>query len=66
MKSEIQLRTSCQNGWAMKTRELTYIRKSDLSKEISNQMKILSDSLSEVDSKMSISLEDANILVKKY
>lgn len=45
MKSEIQLRTSCQNGWAMKTRELTYIRKSDLSKEISNQMKILSDSV---------------------
>ncbi len=66
MKSEIQLRTSFQNGWAMKTREFTYIRKSDLSKEISNQMKILSDSLSEVDSKMSISLEDANILAKKY
>ena len=35
----------------MKTHELTYKRKSDLSKEISNQMKILSDSLYEADSK---------------
>ena len=51
MKVEIQLRTSFQNGWAMKTHELTYKQKSDLSKEISNQMKILSDSLYEADSK---------------
>ena len=51
VKVEIQLRTSFQNGWAMKTHELTYKRKSDLSKEISNQMKILSDSLYEADSK---------------
>lgn len=48
---EIQLRTSFQNGWAMKTHELTYKRKSDLSKEISNQMKTLSDSLYEADAK---------------
>lgn len=51
VKVEIQLRTSFQNGWAMKTHELTYKRKSDLSKEISDQMKILSDSLYEADSK---------------
>ena len=51
VKVEIQLRTSFQNGWAMKTHELTYKQKSDLSKEISNQMKILSDSLYEADSK---------------
>lgn len=51
VKVEIQLRTSFQNGWAMKTHELTYKRKSDLSKEISNQMKVLSDSLYEADSK---------------
>lgn len=51
VKVEIQLRTSFQNGWAMKTHELTYKRKSDLSKEISNQMKILSASLYEADSK---------------
>lgn len=51
VKVEIQLRTSFQNGWAMKTHELTYKRKGDLSKEISNQMKVLSDSLYEADSK---------------
>lgn len=51
VKVEVQLRTSFQNGWAMKTHELTYKRKGDLSKEISNQMKILSDSLYEADLK---------------
>ena len=51
VKVEIQLRTSFQNGWAMKTHELTYKRQSALSKEISNQMKTLSDSLYEADAK---------------
>ena len=51
VKVEIQLRTSFQNGWAMKTHKLTYKRKGELSQEIANQMKILSDSLYEADSK---------------
>lgn len=51
VKVEIQLRTSFQNGWAMKTHELTYKRKGDLTKEISDQMKILSNSLYEADLK---------------
>lgn len=51
VKVEIQLRTSFQNGWAMKTHKLTYKRKGELSKEIASQMKILSDSLYEADSK---------------
>lgn len=51
VKVEIQLRTSFQNGWAMKTHELTYKRKGDLTKEISGQMKILSNSLYEADLK---------------
>ena len=50
VKVEIQLRTSFQNGWAMKTHELTY-KKSNIPKEISSQMKILSDSLYEADLK---------------
>ncbi len=51
IKVEVQLRTSFQNGWAMKTHKLTYKRKGELSHEIANQMKILSDSLYEADSK---------------
>ena len=51
VKVEIQLRTSFQNGWAMKTHKLTYKRKGELSKEIENQMKILSVSLYEADLK---------------
>ena len=51
IKVEIQLRTSFQNGWAMKTHKLTYKRKDELSHKIANQMKILSDSLYEADSK---------------
>lgn len=51
VKVEIQLRTSFQNGWAMKTHKLTYKRKGELSQEIANQMKILSASLYEADSK---------------
>lgn len=51
VKVEIQLRTSFQNGWAMKTHELTYKRKNNLSKEMTKQMKILSDSLFEADTK---------------
>ena len=54
VKVEIQLRTSFQNGWAMKTHELTYKRKSNLSKQISNQMKILSDLLYDADSKAQV------------
>lgn len=51
IKVEIQLRTSFQNGWAMKTHKLTYKRNGELSQAIANQMKILSDSLYEADSK---------------
>lgn len=51
VKVEIQLRTSFQNGWAMKTHELTYKKKSDLSQEISKQMRMLSDRLYEADLK---------------
>ncbi len=51
VKVEIQLRTSFQNGWAMKTHKLTYKKKGALSKKIASQMKILSDSLYEADSK---------------
>lgn len=51
VKVEIQLRSSFQNGWAMKTHNLTYKRENVLSKEIANQMKLLSDSLFEADKK---------------
>lgn len=51
VKVEIQLRTSFQNGWAMKTHELTYKRNGNLSEQISNQMKMLSNSLYEADLK---------------
>ena len=66
IKVEIQLRTSFQNGWAMKTHELTYKRKSDLSKEISLQMKILSDSLYEADSKAQDLRNMVNVSKQEY
>lgn len=54
VKVEIQLRTSFQNAWSMKTHKLTYKRNSEYEKEVSQKMKQLSDILYEADK---ISLE---------
>ena len=48
IKVEIQLRTAFQNAWSMKTHELTY-KKEQVSKEIVEAMKRLSDTLNEAD-----------------
>ena len=51
VKVEIQLRTSFQNGWAMKTHNLTYKRKTNLAQDIAKHMKLLSDTIYEADVK---------------
>lgn len=51
IKVEIQLRTSFQNGWAIKTHNLTYKRKTNLARDIAKQIKRLSDSIYEADVK---------------
>ena len=51
VKVEIQLRTSFQNGWAMKTHNLTYKRKTNLAQDIAKHMKLLSDTIYEADFK---------------
>ena len=49
IKVEIQLRTAFQNAWSMKTHQLTYKRESDVSDEISETMRMMSDALKEAD-----------------
>lgn len=49
VKVEIQLRTSFQNAWSMKTHELTYKRNSEYGDEVSQKMKQLSNILYEAD-----------------
>lgn len=48
IKVEIQLRTAFQNAWSMKTHELTY-KKEQVSEEMIEAMKKLSDTLNEAD-----------------
>lgn len=50
IKVEIQLRTSFQNAWAMKTHHLTY-KKEDISEIALNEMKQLGDYLYDADKK---------------
>lgn len=45
------MRTSFQNGWAIKTHNLTYKRKTNLARDIAKQIKRLSDSIYEADVK---------------
>ena len=49
IKVEIQLRTSFQNAWSMKTHQLTYKKDTVESNSIKNVMKELSDVLKEAD-----------------
>ncbi|MGG7199592.1 GTP pyrophosphokinase [Clostridium butyricum] len=51
IKVEIQLRTSFQNAWAMKTHNLTYKREEQLSNDVLSQMKDLSEYLYNADKK---------------
>ena len=49
VKVEIQLRTSFQNAWSMKTHELTYKHNTEFEKKVVQEMKKLSDILYEAD-----------------
>lgn len=51
VKVEIQLRTSFQNAWAMKTHNLTYKKEAQLSNSVLSQMKELSEYLYNADKK---------------